>query len=127
MFNAKLLNSFKFLRQAQSGAKEQKTQKDTLEAYPSLMKLAIMGLSGLLLLTGCASSPSLEGQMKLVEYQACLEKQESISEAFLDFIAKNENFENPLTTILKMGEPDPKTGLISNLERAIKNCEKYRP
>jgi len=92
------------------------------------MKLTALGLASLFLLTGCGSSPSLESQMKLIEYQACLEKQENISKTFLDFIANNENrFENPGTTILKMGEPDPKTGLISNLEGAIKNCEKYRP
>lgn len=37
------------------------------------MKLAIVGLSGVLLLSGCASTPSLEDQTKLSEYEKCLE------------------------------------------------------
>ena len=36
------------------------TGKDTNEAYRLLMKLTILGLSFVLLLTGCASSPSVE-------------------------------------------------------------------
>jgi len=36
------------------------------------MKLGVLGLVGLLLLTGCASSPSLEDQIKLIEYENCL-------------------------------------------------------
>ena len=59
--------------QTQSGTKKQKTQKDTLEAYRSGMKLAILGLSSVLLLTGCSSSPSLEDQTKLLEYEKCLD------------------------------------------------------
>ena len=42
--------------QTQSGTKKQKTQKGTSEAYRSHMKLVILGLSGLLLLTGCSNS-----------------------------------------------------------------------
>ena len=37
------------------------------------MKLGVLGLAGLLLLTGCSSSPSVEVQIKLIEYQNCLE------------------------------------------------------
>ena len=37
------------------------------------MKLGVLGLAGLLLLTGCGSSPSVEDQIKLIEYQNCLE------------------------------------------------------
>ena len=37
------------------------------------MKLAIVGLSGVLFLSGCASTPSLEDQTKLAEYEKCLE------------------------------------------------------
>jgi hypothetical protein len=37
------------------------------------MKLDLLGLAGLLLLTGCGSSPSLEDQTKLLEYEKCLD------------------------------------------------------
>ena len=37
------------------------------------MKLGVLGLAGLLLLTGCGSSPSLEDQTKLLEYEKCLD------------------------------------------------------
>jgi len=54
------------------GTKKQKTQKDTNEVYRSLMKLAILGLSGVLLLTGCGSSLSVEEQTRLIQYENCL-------------------------------------------------------
>ncbi len=44
--------------QTQSGTKRQKTQKDTNKAYRSGMKLGVLGIVGLLLLTGCASGDS---------------------------------------------------------------------
>ena len=68
--------------QTQSGTKKQKTQKGTSEAYRSHMKLVILGLSGLFLLTGCGSSPSIEDQAKLIEYQNCLE---ALRQVELDF------------------------------------------
>jgi type IV pilus biogenesis protein CpaD/CtpE len=37
------------------------------------MKRAVLGIVALLLLTGCASSPSLEDQTKLAEYEKCLD------------------------------------------------------
>jgi hypothetical protein len=63
------------------------------------MKLAIMGLSGALLLAGCASSPSLDDQIKLVEFDNCLEH--LISEKVGDSFAPYENY--------------------------LKACEEYRP
>jgi predicted component of type VI protein secretion system len=37
------------------------------------MKIGVLGLAGLLLLTGCASTPSLEDQTKLLEYEKCID------------------------------------------------------
>lgn len=92
------------------------------------MKLAILVLSGGLLLTGCASSPSLEGQASLIEYQACLEKQERIQQEVREVITKNGiDLEQTLKTIFSTGKPDPKTGLITSLETMIEQCAKYRP
>jgi hypothetical protein len=40
------------------------------------MKLAILGLSGVLLLSGCASTPviTVEDQTKLIEYDNCVQR-----------------------------------------------------
>ena len=63
------------------------------------MKLAIVGLSSVLLLTGCGSSPSLEDQLKLVEFDNCVEH--FMSEKVGDSFTPYENY--------------------------LKACEKYRP
>lgn len=92
------------------------------------MKLAILGLSGVLLLTGCASSPSLEDQASLIEYQACLEKQERIQQEVREIITRNAiDLEQTLRNTFSTGKPDPKTGLITSLETMIQQCAKYRP
>jgi hypothetical protein len=80
------------------------------------------------LLAGCASSPSLESQAKLIEYRVCLEKQEMISQGVAQLF---EEFQTDLIkrgeALVKQGEPDPITGLIPSLEAMKKNCLKYRP
>lgn len=94
------------------------------------MKLAIVGLSGVLLLSGCASSPSLtlEDQAKLIEYEACLDKQEKIQQEIREILFREQNDLNyMLRGILDTGKPDPKTGLITSLETMIGQCSKYRP
>ena len=95
------------------------------------MKKSLVILSGLaisLLLSGCASSSSLEDQARLIEYEACLEKQEKIQQEVLAIVTKDGvDFEQTLRTIFSAGKPDPKTGLITSLETMIKQCEKYRP
>ena len=118
MFNAKLLNSFKFLRQAQSGTKEQKTQKDTSEAYRAGMKLAILGLSGLLLLTGCASSSSLEDQTKLLEYEKCLDFEREL------MLARSNRIGERVRSYIE--EELKKQGKIF-VDLNIRDCAKYRP
>lgn len=92
------------------------------------MKLAILGLSSVLVLTGCASSPSLEDQASLIEYQACLQKQERIQQEVREIITKNSiDLEQTLRNTFSTGKPDPKTGLITSLETMIEQCAKYRP
>lgn len=92
------------------------------------MKLAIVGLSGVLLLSGCSSSPSLQDQASLIEYEACLGKQEKIQQEVREVITKNGvDLEATLKTIFSTGKPDPKTGLITSLETMIEQCAKYRP
>jgi hypothetical protein len=103
-------------------------KKRLKKAYRSVMKVAILGLLGALLLTGCGSMSSLEDHASLIEYEACLEKQEKIQqeieqlfgELVTDINARGES-------IIKRGEPDPKTGLMPSLETMIERCSKYRP
>ncbi len=91
------------------------------------MKLAIVGLSGVLLLTGCASSPSLEDQASLIEYEACLGKQEKIQQEIREILLRDNDLNSRLRGIIDTGKPDSKTGLITSLETMIKYCAPYRP
>jgi hypothetical protein len=95
------------------------------------MKKSLLALSGLTisaLLSGCASSSSIEDQAKLIEYEACLVKQEKIQQEVRGVLTKNAiDFEQTLRTIFSTGKPDPKTGLITSLETMIKQCKSYRP
>jgi len=80
------------------------------------------------LLAGCASTPSLESQTKLIEYQACLEKQAKILQEITQLF---EEFQTDLNAhgeaLINQGKPDSITGLIPSLEAMKKNCVKYRP
>jgi hypothetical protein len=67
------------------------------------MKLAIVGLSGVLLLTGCGSSPQVEVERNLTDYINCMNEQPKIH--------KNKVFQS------KEDRDD----------YFFKNCEKYRP
>jgi hypothetical protein len=92
------------------------------------LRKAIAIIMVFFLLTGCANSPSLESQVSLIEYEACLGKQEKIQQEVREVLTKNGiDFEQTLKTIFSTGKPDPKTGLITSLETMIKQCESYRP
>jgi hypothetical protein len=73
------------------------------------MKLTALGLASLLLLTGCSSSPSIEEQTKLLEYEKCL-----------DFLAMMNRDSSPYA----LGYND----LIEMYENIrAENCASYRP
>ena len=92
------------------------------------MKKVLLAFSALLLLTGCGNSPSLVDQASLIEYEACLGKQEKIQQEIREILFREQNDLNyMLRGILDTGKPDPNTGLITSLESMIKQCEKYRP
>ena len=92
------------------------------------MKLTALGLASLFLLTGCTSSSSIDEQTKLVEYQACLTRQESLMQELRQMAFKNQkDFGLAITTYSELLKPDPKTGLINGLEKMKKDCAKYRP
>ena len=90
--------------------------------------LVLCGLAVSTLLTSCASSPSAQEQARLIEYEACLGKQELLQQEVLKLVTKDGiDWEQAAETIFSTGEPDPKTGLITSLETMMKQCEKYRP
>ena len=83
------------------------------------MKLAILGLSGVLLLSGCSSSPSLESQTKLIEYEKCLEHVTEVSNSVMSTYTRL----NPLIGI-------PVTNYTysqKSFEELILLCEAYKP
>ena len=92
------------------------------------MKKLLITLSAILLLTGCASSASIEEQAKLIEYEACLTKQEVIQQELRETLFERSTDLNfKLRGFLDSGKPDGNTGLITSLESMIKDCAQYRP
>jgi hypothetical protein len=89
------------------------------------MKLLAIALSGLLLLTGCSSSTvSQEQAVKLLEYEKCLDYQQSlidrITEVYQSALGTNEQE--------IIGVFEGQRGRMKILfERSLKNCLPYRP
>ena len=82
------------------------------------MKLCAFGLAGLLLLTGCASSSSLEDQVLLIQYEKCLDYEREV------WIAQSKEWS--ATTINQIKErikEEDKTFLDFDLVE----CAKYLP
>jgi len=90
------------------------------------MKLAIVGLSGLLLLTGCGSSLSVEEQAKLIEYEKCLVYQQDNLNTFNQKMAQEESFPS-LSEILQRQKDQNENRLIFPFEYHLVNCSYYRP
>ena len=92
------------------------------------MKKVLLAFSALLLLTGCATSPSLDDQASLIEYEACLGKQEKLQQEAVQIVTKDfYDWEKRVEMIFQTGKPDESTGLITSLETMKKNCAQYRP
>jgi hypothetical protein len=84
------------------------------------MKRPVVLLSGLVFsafLTGCTSSPSLEDQVSLIEYENCLETQRKVWEAQSKFYGEE-------TLRRYVGELDQDRTLS---EWFIERCKKNRP
>jgi hypothetical protein len=84
------------------------------------MKLFVVTFSGLLLLTGCSSSTASNAQaVKLLEYEKCLEMQQSV------FSEQNRIGNGGLFVVTS---PDTETGRIRFFDGFfLKNCSAYRP
>ena len=82
------------------------------------MKLVTLGLASLLLLTGCSSSPSVEDQIKLIEYENCLIWEREV------WIAQSKDWS--ASTIDGIKEQVKKAGkTISDYD--LIECSKYLP
>jgi hypothetical protein len=82
------------------------------------MKLTALGLASLLLLTGCANSPSVQDQVLLIQYEKCLDYEREV------WIAQTKDW--PASTINDIHErikKDDKTLLDFDLVV----CAKYLP
>jgi hypothetical protein len=93
------------------------------------MKIAVVVLSGLLVLTGCSSSTvSQEQTVKLLEYEKCLELQQGINNQLNKSLSevKTSTLTEILTIFLNQGELD-ETGKLKRFEVHLKNCLPYRP
>ena len=89
------------------------------------LPLASLTLTAPLLLTGCASSPSLENQTKLIEYEKCLEWEIKRIEIFLNSeMYGGENY--PSAKIL-LADRIEKSLKETDFEGLTPDCEKYRP
>ena len=82
------------------------------------MKLVTLGLASLFLLTGCSSSPSVEEQIKLIEYENCLIWEREV------WIAQSKDWS--ASTIDGIKEQVKKAGkTISDYD--LIECSKYLP
>jgi hypothetical protein len=87
------------------------------------LPLASLTLVAPLLLTGCASSPSLEDQTKLVEYERCLEFQERRADRAIEIeIAYVETYERLVN--LRNFEMNNRNMTFDQFKEA---CAQYRP
>lgn len=93
-------------------------------------RLASLALVAPILLTGCASSPSMEKQTKLIEYEKCLEHLENelreVQKQLLETRAFREartldTLDRRLTIILGKGTN------LEKFEKQIERCAPYRP
>ena len=93
------------------------------------MKFAILGLSGVLLLSGCASSPSLtlEDQAKLIEYEKCLLLQQDNLNTINEKLGQRSSEFSLIETLARQSEASKATDRVPRLEIHLKNCTYYRP
>lgn len=84
------------------------------------MKVSVLGLAGLLLLTGCSSSPSMEAQTQLVEYEKCLDNAINKSNLLTRTSAR-------VNTFLDTTYTDYHYDMKNDIKALISQCESLRP
>jgi hypothetical protein len=93
------------------------------------MKLGVLGILGLLLLTGCASAPtvSLEDQAKLIEYEKCLLLQQDNLNTINQKMAQEESFSSLIEILGRQADRKDDLTIVPRLEIHLANCANYRP
>jgi hypothetical protein len=85
-----------------------------------MKSLSIASLALVLALSGCSSSPSIEEQTKLVEYEKCLETE--LEKWLLQ--GRNEGWSQSTINMLEKAWAEDNINLSDYF---IEDCEKYRP
>ena len=85
------------------------------------MKLGVLGIIGLFLLTGCGSSTSSEGQVKLIEYENCLSWER---DAWLA-VARNQGMTQSTLDWIRSSSYQDGSKIVPDY--FLERCEKYRP
>ena len=90
--------------------------------------LPIASLALVLALSGCSSSPSIEEQTKLVEYQVCLESYERLTNWSLELEQMNTMAGTTYGGTNQRGREELASIIATySYEESLKECEKYRP
>ena len=98
--------------------------------------LPIASLALVLALSGCSSSPSIEEQTKLIEYERCLEHRENVRLAvgeILDEQWKNSQSDEALVKRLTIAygqivKPENKDEILVAFKKdALQYCKELRP
>ena len=90
--------------------------------------LSIASLALVLTLSGCSSSPSIEEQTKLVEYQVCLESYERLTNWSLELEQMNTMAGTTYGGTNQRGREELASIIATySYEESLKECEKYRP
>ena len=101
-----------------------------------MKSLPIASLALVLALSGCSSSPSIEEQTKLIEYEKCLEHRENVRLAvgeILDEQWKNSQSDEALLNRLKIAygqivKPENEDEILVAFKKdALEYCKELRP
>jgi hypothetical protein len=88
----------------------------------------VASLALVLALSGCASSPSVEEQTKLIEYQVCLESYERLTNWSLELEQMNTMAGTTYGGTNQRGREELASIIATySYEESLKECEKYRP
>ena len=94
-----------------------------------LLKAWLLTLLALVLaLSGCSSSPSIEEQTRLIEYQVCLESYERLTNWSLELEQMNTMAGTTYGGTNQKGREELASIIATySYEESLKECEKYRP
>ena len=96
--------------------------------FRGMKTFTVASLALVLALSGCASSPSVEEQTKLIEYQVCLESYERLTNWSLELEQMNTMAGTTYGGTNQRGREELASIIATySYEESLKECEKYRP